>query len=1197
MKQTVLLGLGGTGSRVVNNVAKILQEKDIVINDGIVTCAVLDTNQSDNDLISGSGTGIPVIPTCDERTIDQYLAIYAGKNPRTWCPYSESFGQETMIDGASELRVKSRIAFMDTMESDKIDELKAAIGRVFHHRNGEPEKVRVMLVSSLAGGTGSGSFIQVALWLRKFFAERNCLATIRGVFLLPDIFVENCDSVKKNPRKKLYHYANAYAAIRELNAINKVIKRNYTPDRRIIIDGLFDSDNPTKKPVFDNAFFIDNVDANGASFNTVSAYEKMVAQIVYMQLYAPMQSELYSVEDNLYRSFERSPEPIYGSCGTARAEYPAKAVAKYCALRAAADSIREGWSRIDSEIDDLIAEEKNAEKDGFIPKNRVVRRDMFVKLFDEKSNKTGNQVGAEDRLFVSIKNDVFNESRKLTGKGNETTPDNTCKVAAFMSNLESRITAYVKDNGGCKKITSLVASLPAATDTENAPSNTHVNFSEGLVNTLKGLPEQELTVIQSVVKNFEENGEEAAKELIRAIVPLDMGSINRNDECSLFGIFQKKDANGNVYFVHPVAAKYLLYKLSCAIEEKQSTLAVEDRKKKALKGDDKVSFDNPKTRKKETLREYWKQLGLVTSKSEIQHFINAYRKYNTANDLLCKQFEAELLTQLVLKSLGEYVTKLIASIEVLFRDFRYVEDKINEDIDDNVDENENDLEKVLYVFAKREHKEFIYDSLNIDLTGRNDDLYRELVEAVYGSFCVTERPNAKSNKKYEGVSVIESFYNSLVGSFTDLVSTNSTYRDLIYFDIVDAIYKETDYEYEKSSPSKAVSGNPFNGANEKALKDKRREDAIDSYRNKLLTKAKPFLRVTPSEMMTVREDKDGITVDENSEIWMTTYDGTKILVPIQTKLTFWGFHPDIVEKCPAIEAKLGANKATSSSAGYGPNELYCYSSIYGIKAEEIPKFNEQGGGDYYKYYSAVLNDMLRSKSEIDTPHIDKTWHEFLPYVSSTKQNSSQQVFFKAFWKAIAYGRICLDRSGNYQIALPKRDSYGKINYKKETLFEDGREISAAEVDRLIIALMNTPVFELEMAEKLEEAYEEDIKGMTTYIGTKVISGLVTEGNLNPVTMITRYSKAKGSIVSVRDDLVGALGVILNDVASHYNLNREERQIEDAKIKLCYRIYEKCNMTSKTLLLEYWGDDFKRLKLIADDTVTDGDDGGVVEDII
>ena len=44
MAQSLLLGLGGTGSRVVNYVVKELREKHIAINDGNICCAVLDTN-------------------------------------------------------------------------------------------------------------------------------------------------------------------------------------------------------------------------------------------------------------------------------------------------------------------------------------------------------------------------------------------------------------------------------------------------------------------------------------------------------------------------------------------------------------------------------------------------------------------------------------------------------------------------------------------------------------------------------------------------------------------------------------------------------------------------------------------------------------------------------------------------------------------------------------------------------------------------------------------------------------------------------------------------------------------------------------------------------------------------------------------------------------------------------------------------
>ena len=333
MKQTVLIGLGGTGSRAVNNVAKILREKSIEINDGKVVCVVLDTNEKDNELINSSGTDIPVIATSESKDINAYLAEYAHLNPLKWCPYTDSFGKESMVSGASEMRVKSRLAFMDTMmTARKIQELEDNIGEIFHNKTDESEQVRVMLVSSLAGGTGSGMFIQTALWLRQYFEKKHCEVRIRGVLLLPDIFVKTVPNIRDNETKQHSLYANAYAAIRELNAINKISKGNITLERPMIIDGLFDSNNPLARPVFDNAFFIDAEDAAGVSFKASSTYEEIVAQIIYMQLYAPMESELVSVEDNLYKNFENSSEPVFGSCGTAKAEYPADNIAEYCAL-------------------------------------------------------------------------------------------------------------------------------------------------------------------------------------------------------------------------------------------------------------------------------------------------------------------------------------------------------------------------------------------------------------------------------------------------------------------------------------------------------------------------------------------------------------------------------------------------------------------------------------------------------------------------------------------------------------------------------------------------------------------------------------------------------------------------------------------------------------------------------------------------
>ena len=70
MAQTLLLGLGGTGSRIVNYVAADLKKKRISINDGQICCTVLDTNENDRKKIVETGLGIPVVPTSKDRIIE-----------------------------------------------------------------------------------------------------------------------------------------------------------------------------------------------------------------------------------------------------------------------------------------------------------------------------------------------------------------------------------------------------------------------------------------------------------------------------------------------------------------------------------------------------------------------------------------------------------------------------------------------------------------------------------------------------------------------------------------------------------------------------------------------------------------------------------------------------------------------------------------------------------------------------------------------------------------------------------------------------------------------------------------------------------------------------------------------------------------------------------------------------------------------
>ena len=444
---------------------------------------------------------------------------------------------------------------------------------------------------------------------------------------------------------------------------------------------------------------------------------------------------------------------------------------------------------------------------------------------------------------------------------------------------------------------------------------------------------------------------------------------------------------------------------------------------------------------------------------------------------------------------------------------------------------------------------------------------------------------------YAEVRIIKSFYKAIVDSYSTLLKVEC--RDMLDLDIVSAIRKESDYLYaaqkEKAAKNGEQKGNAFSDETESSKAKVRHAEAVVDYRNRLANMAVPFLQAQPESSLIDISEIEGLIKDENNSLWMVTGSGERLQVPIQTELTFWGFHPDIADQ---ISTTLGANKATAADVGYGINELYCYSSIYGVKAEAIPKFNELSGGAYYESYSAVINTMIRDKSEIDTPHLDKTWHEFLPYVSSGMQTNYNQTFYKTLWLAIAYGRLSLDASGKYQISEMKQDSYGNVVYVFDPVMESDRPIVAADVQRLITALRGYPDFERSVARDAEARFARDLEGMTTYVSTDLIKGLLVEGDLNPITMIVRYATAKDADAAIQADMLGALRVILKELASNYDMNRDDSMVYEAGVRLLHRLYEKSGMVTKRQILKELVKEFKSLKL-----AVEGEDAEAGEEVV
>ena len=1136
MAKSLLIGLGGTGSRVVNKVAKLLQENGIKINEDGVYCAVLDTDANDNGRIGKSKTGVPVIPTSRPGTIQSYFDRYWGIGE--WCPSSDVFMRETIVDGASEVRVKSRLAFLDCMESGELEKQLGGVVNQILQGNQDP-KIRVMIVCSVAGGTGSGMFLQAALWLRKRLPAGS--AVIRGIFLLPDIFVQTTQTAHSAASQERI-YANSYAAIRELSAITKVMKGfpvDLPEPIKIAEGGLFDSENCEKGlPVYDLAFFVDSHNQNRVRLGSIAAYEEMAANLAYMQIFAPMKDEMYSLEDNLFLSIRADKEPLYGACGTAKAEYPVRNVKEYCVLRAVQDSISMGWRSIDNEIDARVQERKQQERDGFYSNEELDVRQLFAELYENKVNVDPQEVGA-NRFFLSFAHDSQNEQLKNNEKGKKEIKY-TNKVDDFLESLRAKKIDPVVDDinareGGLNSYT-----VTEATKFKGKDDKETIEAARTRVEADQGSIWGELTRFEVDVLKVQ------ARAIVDSVFPYNMDEVTVNNQNSIYALLTKSSSEGRPRFIHPLAARYVLYKLAQKLQQEAEDFAAvkNEMRRSALPGDfDETAFDNPRTKKKKegTAQEFLNSRtglqGLLQSEEKfVQEFRKKYQGYITGKINACKIYEQKLLQYTVYTELRQRVEALLKKYEAFFLRVKDVMRDLEGDIDRNLGEIKAASGSSHYVFASEACKKSLYQSLDLQVGEHGGRINKIVTDALYGGLCYERRPSTEANKKYAETSVSEAFYATAQDVFADLMSTDPECKDRIDLDIFTAVCREEDVRHLDSVKS---------GESKRGLTLQQYKTAFKDILKNLEYSAVPFLQWNKEKL-----------------------SGPSDVGRENPKL-FWGYHPVVREKYGEDLVgylQVGADQAEDPR--YPKNMLYCYQAVYGISATNIPKFVENEGGGYFPHYQNIVRRMVEmargdegDAAYIYTPHLDKRWHSILPYISSDKIREGDKDFYHGFWLAVAYGTIVLDKDKRFNRVEKIYSSGGKYSGdNKRLVLSVGQKqpVTSTNVAALLEALKNDQDFLLSLPD-LEKEYREELDGMgRQYVSTKVYKELKQDGELNAVTMVIRCYRTGGN--KLYGELIGALETIAEELVAAYKEERDERAREEAKYRRCQEMYNSCKVS-------------------------------------
>ena len=267
IKKTVVIGLGGSGMH------SVLQMKRKLLNSfgeipPMIKFLALDT--TDQDTIHVKDGEYKLDP-------GEFLKMEV-RNPRTllrtsneiksWLP--DKVPMFALHAGAKQIRPLGRLAIF--ANSTPVEaKLNGAISSVRDFKMGRyqdkfeliSDNIVVNIVCSIAGGTGSGCFLDIATMIRKNLSSVDRLI---GYILLPDIFTSKPACTNVQP--------NAYAALRELNYF-------FTPGSKVIYD-MGGEERRMEEGLFDVVFLTNNVNSNGDEYSNISDLEEFLGSGMFL---------------------------------------------------------------------------------------------------------------------------------------------------------------------------------------------------------------------------------------------------------------------------------------------------------------------------------------------------------------------------------------------------------------------------------------------------------------------------------------------------------------------------------------------------------------------------------------------------------------------------------------------------------------------------------------------------------------------------------------------------------------------------------------------------------------------------------------------------------------------------------------------------------------------------------------------------
>ena len=640
---TLLVGLGGTGSKIVCRVSKMVTEEQRQR----IGFAVFDTDINELREIREANPFIKTVQTSTKLSVGEYLNIDTHARD-TWFPVNAILNSKTLTEGAGQVRAISRLALDTAIRAGNMEPLHEAIEDLYKLEEEQSDQaLRVIIVSSLAGGTGSGLILPVASYIKNFLTTRfqQSANITRGFFILPEVFYEVIRGQSERNNLK----CNAYATLRELDAF--LMKGDATlPDKYAetvklefprVGSGEFEEYNV--RP-YDFCFLFDAQNTEGKKLNDFNQYLDHAANCIYSQSIGPMNKRSNSSEDNTIRELcAEQGRNRYAGAGSSMLIYPVEDVKEYIALKWTQECVSDQWLVFDRMYKEKCINNAEMRSQGYAVKDANPAIDYIESI--EQMSKQKNP------FAMSIVNQctVFDESG-LTKEG--------VRWEMYVENLkkfvEMNSSSGQSDLDSQKQAASLaIGEIKGGTEVWGEFQDAFREMDKYRAMIAKRSEDTARTIAYSI---FKAKNDAVTKE-----------KLNYQLETYL------RDGEGN--FIHPNAVRFFLYQAFELLKAEKKMIDKRLRDGEKFFEDFKNIFDDPKTEDSEDVDQLGdrkvsvkNRLGKLTGDQEDmkQSFVSYMKK---ADEYRVTGILAEVLAEGI-----DYVNNLCDAFQSFYLSF---ESKIN----------------------------------------------------------------------------------------------------------------------------------------------------------------------------------------------------------------------------------------------------------------------------------------------------------------------------------------------------------------------------------------------------------------------------------------------------------------------------------------------------------------------------------------